>query len=123
MAPQPEARPPLEVQGNLHLHSPRGHALVLATQGQTLQLDVSHWRAAQEALTVLSGSALRGEGLRMLHRALCAMDLQMEITLNRRRVAGLGPRSRPTLLARVLGLAPAAIHPWGALLGLFGSQR
>lgn len=114
---------PLEVRGSLHLESGRGHSLTLASHGDRLRVDVPSWKDAREAIRSLPSRAGRGRPLQGLHRALCATALQVDVVLKRRVVASIGPWARPGLLARALGLAPAAIYPWAALASLFSSER
>jgi hypothetical protein len=118
MAPRPEARTPLEVQGSLHLESPGGATLVLDSAGDRLQLRATTFGDLRRALEALPGGPRRSPLLRRLDHALRATTLRVEVLLGGRLIASLGTDSQAGLLSRLLGLGPVAVYPAGVLAGM-----
>lgn len=116
MAPGPEVFRPVDVEGELRLGTPSGDSLNLVADGETLRVDLPSWT---DTHTVLPRSFRgRRHSLRFVADVLTAYGVTLSVELAGRPVLRLGYGTVPSLLARLLGLAPAYI-PFSAVRVLF----
>lgn len=104
---QPEVSFPLAALGLMRLESPAGRAVDLVADGSRLTLNVPG-RAELLALTPRSMRA-RSRMIRSMARILSTSGLVFSLEFDGKPVFQLGRDIRPSLLARLLGLAPARI--------------
>jgi hypothetical protein len=109
---------PIEAHGHVRLESPGGRSLNVVADGSTLHLELSG-RSDLRSLMPRSLSASR-RAVRHANRVLTALGLMVSLESGGRPVFQLGADVRPSLLARLIGLAPARI-PFSAIRLLFSS--
>ena len=113
---RPKVLLPVEAQGMLRLDAPTGRPMDVVADGDTLRVDVPGWREIR-ALAPRSSRA-RARAIRLLAAILSSYGLTLSMESAGRPVIQLGCNVRPTILARLLGLAPARI-PVSAISLLF----
>lgn len=108
MASRPDPRLPIDVQGELRLDGPETSPVTLTADGSQLNLAAPGW-ASLHALGPRSLLAQR-RTLATAIDALRTLGLTLDVSISGRRAFGLGAGIRPTLLARLLGLASIDIR-------------
>ena len=107
-APRPDSLLPVEVQGTLRLDTPGGQALALVADGDVLRLALPGWREARSLMP--RSFRERRQALHAIARTLSLYGLSLSLEFRGQPVIGLGHQTRPSWLARILGLAPAHIR-------------
>jgi hypothetical protein len=118
------AHAPLAVSADLSLRSARGETIAVTAGGAVITVTLPRLRLAS-AFGAVADRRSRAMLLAGLHRGLQAADLTLQVEVRRRVVARLSPRSRPTLLSRLLGLGALQLRPLSigrALLGRSAGQ-
>ncbi|HSM29800.1 MAG TPA: hypothetical protein VK854_03800 [Woeseiaceae bacterium] len=123
MASRPDAFRPVEAHGTLRLDTPGGASLALEAHGGQLRMDVAGWREARELMP--KSVRHRGRSLRLVANLLATHGLTLSIESAGKTVVQLGHNVVPTLLGRLLGLAPAhvSLTAFGLLLRRSATRR
>ena len=106
-ASRPEPVLPIDVLGELRLAGPVDGAVTLTAEGPRLSIAAPCWNS----LNRLGPRSVRAQR-RTLARAgaaLRTLGLTLDVRIDGRRVFGIGEGVRPTLIARLLGLASTSI--------------
>jgi hypothetical protein len=119
----PEATLPIDTAGRLAIRSPGGVDLFLEARGATLQVEVRTLGDLLRLRRDMPRAAGPKPQLAAAAAATRLADLECVVSLRRREIARIGPRTRPNWLGRLLGLTPARIDWRGLLTSLVVRDR
>lgn len=91
----------------LRLDTPAGRSLELVAEGDSLRMEVPGWHAARELMP--RSLRRRRRSLRLLAKLFDVHGLTLTLMTSGKPILRLGHDVSPSLLSRLLGLAPARI--------------
>ena len=111
---------PLAIHADLSLLAADGEVVTIAAADSVIDVTLPRLWSRQWAVGPLAHRRQRQVLLAALQRGLQVADLTLRIKVREHVVAQLHPRSRPTRLSRLLGLASAEVYVMPGLRALFG---
>ena len=114
MARRPER--PVDAEGTLRFDTPSGGSINLVADGESLRVEMPSWGDARTLWPRSFGA--RKRAMHSVANVFAAHGLTLSVESAGKSVLRLGHNTSPSLLARVLGLAPAYI-PFSAIRVLF----
>jgi len=106
----------LNVVGELSLLNGSGIEISIKADGRVIELGMDKVMHGYSLANRISNRRQRAQLLKHVQAALTKADLIVHIRVAKRVIALLTPRSRPTLLSKLSGVAPVEIKPLALLL-------
>ena len=113
---------PVDVLGELSVSGEGGVQLQVEGRGDSISVALPSLRVGRSLARQAAGRSRRQTLITRLQAGLRRADLTLQINLAGRPIARLAPRSKPTLLSRLLGLGAIELQPVGLLLAVFRRQ-
>ena len=109
---------PLDIYADLTLMSDSGAKMAVKADGRVIELEMSSLKDGYLVANKLTNRQQRKQTLERSQQVLAMSDVVLHIRIAKRIIALLTPQSRPTLLSRLLGIAPVEIKPLALFLVL-----
>ncbi len=119
MAPRPDIALPVDAVGSLRVDTPGGQRIDVVADGSRVRVEAPHWKELRQ-LGPRSVLARRRAVVRAT-RALEILGLYAEIDVAQRHALRLGAGTRPSLVARLLGLGRVSI-PLASIVSLLRAR-
>ena len=103
-SPKAKLSLPIEATGSLQVETTGGHKVNLVAAGSRLRADLTD-RSALNDVAPRSWNARR-KAIARAARVLSVLNLRVDIDVSSEHAIGMGANTRPSLLARILGLGP-----------------
>ncbi len=110
---------PVDVLGQLSVTGERGVQVEVEGRGDSISLALPSLRVARSLAREAAGRSKRLAMITRTQAGLRRADLTLQVHVAGRPIARLAPRSKATLLSRLLGLGAIELQPVGLLLAVF----
>jgi hypothetical protein len=110
---------PLDVFARLSLVDGEGKEISVRAEDEVITVTVPSLWIGRPVLKQLSDRQRRQRLIGYAHDGLDRADLMVELRVSQRLIARIGPRARPGLWSRLLGLGPVELKIVPILLSLF----
>lgn len=114
---------PLHIDSDLVLTSPDQSRIRVSSQGRRLDVDLDPRLLSLKTGRLVPPLATRRGYLAKLQWFLRRADLSLAVAVRGIPIADMEGEGAGTFSAKLLGLAPMRLHPWGLLRALWGRRR
>ncbi len=110
---------PVDVLGELSVIGDGGVQIQVEGRGDSISVALPSLRVGRSLARQAAGRSKRQAVITRLHAGLRRADLTLRVHVAGRPIALLAPRSKATVLSRLLGIGAVELQPVGLFLSVF----